>query len=509
MRIDSPIFIGEIQNSGSSNVSFTGSFTGSFAGDGSGLTGVGGGVSSYTDLTDVPSNIISSSAQFNALSNTSASFALTASYATNAGISSYTDLTNIPGGLVSGSEQITALGYASSSFNTISVPGQDDIIADSGTDSLTFAAGSGIALSTNASTDTLTITNTGGGGGATEWTDVVNKPSDIVSSSAQVTSLLPGGVVSGSAQIDELFNIDGIISSSNQIAAEISGSFTITSASLATDITTNTSNISTNTSNISTNTSGISTLNSKTLVSSSAQVDLSQATGTAANATSASYALTASYAENAGGGGVSAYGDLTGVPSGIVSGSTQITGLGFTSASFNTISVAGQSDVVADSGTDTLTFVAGTNMTITTNAGGDSITFTSSGGGGGGGAAFPYTGSATISGSLTVDGTATATTFVETSTVRLKENIKDLDFNASDIFKLRPVTFNWKTSGNEDLGFLAEEMNETLPNLVSKTDDGVVEGIKYSKLSTILIKTVQQQQEQINQLKEIVNNLLK
>ena len=52
-------------------------------------------------------------------------------------------------------------------------------------------------------------------------------------------------------------------------------------------------------------------------------------------------------------------------------------------------------------------------------------------------------------------------------------------------------------------------MNETLPNLVSKTDDGIVEGIKYSKLSTILIKTVQQQQEQINQLKEIVNNLLK
>jgi len=51
---------------------------------------------------------------------------------------------------------------------------------------------------------------------------------------------------------------------------------------------------------------------------------------------------------------------------------------------FSTISVAGQSDVVADATTDTLTLVAGSNMTITTNATSDTITFTSSGGGGGG-----------------------------------------------------------------------------------------------------------------------------
>ena len=51
---------------------------------------------------------------------------------------------------------------------------------------------------------------------------------------------------------------------------------------------------------------------------------------------------------------------------------------------FKTISVSGQSNVVADSISDTLTLVAGSNMTITTNAGGDSITFASSGGGGGG-----------------------------------------------------------------------------------------------------------------------------
>jgi len=56
-----------------------------------------------------------------------------------------------------------------------------------------------------------------------------------------------------------------------------------------------------------------------------------------------------------------------------------------TTPTFKTLAVSGQDDVVADSTTDTLTLVAGSNMTITTDAAGDSITFTSTGGGGGGG----------------------------------------------------------------------------------------------------------------------------
>lgn len=49
---------------------------------------------------------------------------------------------------------------------------------------------------------------------------------------------------------------------------------------------------------------------------------------------------------------------------------------------FSTIAVAGQSNVVADSTSDTLTLVAGTNITITTNATTDEITINSTGGGG-------------------------------------------------------------------------------------------------------------------------------
>ena len=61
---------------------------------------------------------------------------------------------------------------------------------------------------------------------------------------------------------------------------------------------------------------------------------------------------------------------------------------------FSTVSVSSQSDLVADSASDTLTFVAGPGILITTNAGADSITITNTGGGGGGGASGVSSGTA-------------------------------------------------------------------------------------------------------------------
>ena len=87
------------------------------------------------------------------------------------------------------------------------------------------------------------------------------------------------------------------------------------------------------------------------------------------------------------------YGSATATPVIVVDSDGRITGIstvatsgsgggGGASEAFKTIAVSGQSDVVADTATDTLTLVAGNNMTITTNASGDSITFASSGSGG-------------------------------------------------------------------------------------------------------------------------------
>jgi hypothetical protein len=60
-------------------------------------------------------------------------------------------------------------------------------------------------------------------------------------------------------------------------------------------------------------------------------------------------------------------------------------GGGGTSNTFSRIAVAGQSDIVADNTSDTLTLIAGSNMTITTNATSDTLTFSAQTGGGGGG----------------------------------------------------------------------------------------------------------------------------
>ena len=57
-------------------------------------------------------------------------------------------------------------------------------------------------------------------------------------------------------------------------------------------------------------------------------------------------------------------------------------GSGGSPNSFETLAVSGQSDVVADSATDTLTLTAGTNITLTTNAATDAVTIAATGGAG-------------------------------------------------------------------------------------------------------------------------------
>lgn len=71
-----------------------------------------------------------------------------------------------------------------------------------------------------------------------------------------------------------------------------------------------------------------------------------------------------------------AFSNITGLP-------TTLAGYGITDALiFKTISVAGQSDIVADTTADTLTIVAGTNITLATNASTDTLTISASGTGG-------------------------------------------------------------------------------------------------------------------------------
>lgn len=81
-------------------------------------------------------------------------------------------------------------------FKTIQVSGQSDIVGDSTSDTLTFAAGTGISITTDAATDTITITSTGGVGGSTEdvfKTISVDGQADVVADSSTDTLTLVEG----------------------------------------------------------------------------------------------------------------------------------------------------------------------------------------------------------------------------------------------------------------------------------------------------------------------------
>ena len=95
-------------------------------------------------------------------------------------------------------------------------------------------------------------------------------------------------------------------------------------------------------------------------------------------------------------------------------------------------------------------------------------------------------------GTVTIDGS-----LVESSALRFKENIQSLE-DSSKVMQLRPVTFDWKKDQKHDIGLIAEEVAELYPELVETNGD--ITGIKYTKLTALLIKTVQEQNARIQKL---------
>tara|TARA_R110000803_G_scaffold91824_1_gene159329 strand:+ start:144 stop:809 length:666 start_codon:yes stop_codon:yes gene_type:complete len=119
------------------------------------------------------------------------------------------------------------------------------------------------------------------------------------------------------------------------------------------------------------------------------------------------------------------------------------------------------------------------------------------------------TGSVFNSGSLTSTGTLTSTSgsigdlevvrLTETSALIYKDNVQTLD-SSDAIFNLRPVSFNWKSDNREDIGLVAGEVKEHYPQLVKSDGDGNALGVNYSKLTAVLIKTVQDLSARISSL---------
>jgi hypothetical protein len=99
-----------------------------------------------------------------------------------------------------------------------------------------------------------------------------------------------------------------------------------------------------------------------------------------------------------------------------------------------------------------------------------------------------------------------------TSSLRFKDNVQDMGSSSSDIYNLRPVTFNYKQHDNtvseEDsaliqYGLIAEEVYEIMPELVSHNEDGEIESVRYLNLIPMLLNEIQKLKKEIDQLKGV------
>jgi hypothetical protein len=97
-----------------------------------------------------------------------------------------------------------------------------------------------------------------------------------------------------------------------------------------------------------------------------------------------------------------------------------------------------------------------------------------------------------------------------TSALRFKDNISDEE-DCSWLYKLRPVTFDWKDQQRKQeegrqLGLIAEEVNELYPQLVFHDSEGKPEGVHYEWLGVPLIVEMKKLRNRVealeNQLKQ-------
>jgi len=104
---------------------------------------------------------------------------------------------------------------------------------------------------------------------------------------------------------------------------------------------------------------------------------------------------------------------------------------------------------------------------------------------------------------------STSTSITSISDQRFKENIKDIDVGLTQVMALKPRRFDWKDGKGENrkdaVGFIAQEVQEVLPDLVthfeiSEEDKTEYLGLRSQDLIPTMVKAIQEQQDIIKVL---------
>jgi hypothetical protein len=92
-----------------------------------------------------------------------------------------------------------------------------------------------------------------------------------------------------------------------------------------------------------------------------------------------------------------------------------------------------------------------------------------------------------------------------TSDAQLKENVAPITNALSDVTQLEGVSFDWKDTGTRGHGFIAQQVEPILPDVVQTDERTGMKSINYVGMIGHLVEAIKEQQEQIDELKKQLN----
>jgi len=92
-----------------------------------------------------------------------------------------------------------------------------------------------------------------------------------------------------------------------------------------------------------------------------------------------------------------------------------------------------------------------------------------------------------------------ATDFNSLSDMSLKENIQSIKNPLDVISKLNPVSFSWKDMDKKSFGFIAQEIEKILPEIVTENDG--LKALSYTQIIPFLVEAIKELQKQVDDLK--------
>jgi hypothetical protein len=94
-----------------------------------------------------------------------------------------------------------------------------------------------------------------------------------------------------------------------------------------------------------------------------------------------------------------------------------------------------------------------------------------------------------------------ANSFNQFSSARYKKNISDSTYGLKEVLRLHVKRYEYKGGNKREIGLLAEEVAEIVPEVVALDERGRPDAIDYAKLSAVLIQAVQDLENENDQLK--------